>query len=99
MQIYNIFEEIDKQKNIKTDFLLSFADILEISNAKLLFKFLAKTNELNNLNKIIVFDKFSRKYDYEKNKEYDYIWLDDIKIELENDVTYEGGYGHLQKIN
>lgn len=96
LKLFKIFVQIDKEKEIKTNLILSFSCGNENNNTDFIKKILKKINQLNYKNKIIVIDKFIEKYRAIKAQKYDFISLGLSKIEMENnDVDVDLYY--LQK--
>ncbi len=80
LRLYKVICNIDNQKSIKTDYLMSFYASLDKTNVKENIKILYKINEFKNLNKIVVnHDIFLRYWDL-KDKIFDFKPMDNVKI-------------------
>lgn len=94
MSLFEILKDLDSAKFIKTDFLLSFANEDEISSSKHLYKLLIKTNEMNNLNKVVAFDNFAKNYKKREYKKLDYITLGQLNMDVDTGIDYSGEFGY-----
>lgn len=83
VKLYKIFYEIDYDKLIKTDLLFCFWTDYKKADMKTAFKITSNINKLNYLNKIVVSDKFAKRYENEINKIYELISLGPARIDAE----------------
>ncbi|MBQ8634680.1 hypothetical protein IJ425_00820 [bacterium] len=84
-KLYKIFYDIDYDKSIKTDLLLSFWCDIKKTDIKKALKIMSKINELNYWNKIVVADKFPEKYNLENDRIYEIIPLGPSRLDVQND--------------
>ena len=83
--LYKIFYDLDYDKGIKTDLLLSFwTDVKKVDMKKGL-NVLTRINNLQYWNKVVVSDVFSFKYDEETEKIYDLIPLGPSRLDMEDE--------------
>lgn len=81
-KLYKIFYEIDYDKLIKTDLLLSFWTDFKKVDMKTALKIMNGINKLNYWNKIVVNDKFAKRYELE-SKVYDLISLGPARLDVQ----------------
>ncbi len=80
LKLYKVICNIDNQKSIKTDYLLSFYASMERTNIKENLKILYKINEFKNLNRVVVnHDIFLRYWDL-KDRIFDFKPMENVKL-------------------
>ena len=72
-RLYKIFYDLDYEKSIKTDLLLSFWCDFKKVDIKSAYKIVSRMNNLRYLNKIIVSENFALRYKIEKEIIFDLI--------------------------
>lgn len=97
VQYFKIFQEIDNNKMIKTDLILSIVGGNQHNNPKVLYKYLLKINELQYINKIIVNDKFATRYCEMSNNKFEASSLGFSHIEMSINNLVETELYNLKK--
>jgi len=84
IRFFGVFQEVNNEKYISSTLLLSFDSGDAASNPKYIYRFLSKINDLDHKNKVIVLEKFSKKYKYVLTKQFISVPLGLQKIEIDN---------------
>lgn len=84
VRFFRVFQEINNEKCIGSSLILSFDCGDAKTNPKEVYRFLSKINDLCYLNKVIVMEKFVKKYKYVLTKQFITISLGLSKIEIDN---------------
>lgn len=80
IKVYKMIFNINDKHQIKTSYLLSFW-IAEINyQPENALRFLLKINALNHINKVIISNKFTKRYDMLEERRYDYSGLGESKL-------------------
>ena len=80
IKVYKMIFNINDKHQIKTSYLLSFwiAEINYLPESAL--RFLIKINALNHINKVIISNKFIKRYEMLDERRYDYSGLGESKL-------------------
>lgn len=70
VKIFAIFQKLNEEKFIGTNFLLSFEIGVRNTNHKKIYRLLSKVNDLLHYNQILVLEKFAKKYKYILEKKF-----------------------------
>ena len=95
IRFFSVFQETNNEKFISSSLVLSFDAGDATTNPKYIYRFLSKINDLDNLNKVIVLEKFAKKYKYVLTKQYISVPSGVQRIELDNS-EYEVGLHYLE---
>ena len=97
MKLYSIFVELDREKFIKTELLLSFAAGNNNNSDEYIKNFLKKINYLGYANKVIVVDKFIEKYKSLKGSQFKLHSLGMSKVETDTFKEIDVELSYLKK--
>lgn len=97
-KMYKIFVELDNQKSIKTELLVSFGCGNDNNNFEYIEKVLHKVNGLNYVNKVIALDKLIDKYKSMRGTQFEFISLGLSRIEMDNFRDVDVDLYYLKKI-
>lgn len=94
VEMFEIFQELDNKKHIKTHLLLAFEAAKKDVDVQFMIKFLRKLLQLNHYNKIIVADNFAQQYKQKTEKHFQIIPFGLIKLEISDseDIDVETYY-------
>ena len=96
-KLHKIFVELDNQKSIKTELLLSFSCGNEKNNTAVIEKILEKVNNLKYSNKVIAINEFYKKYEAIKANHFNFTSLGLSRIELYENKEVDVDLYYLKK--
>lgn len=84
IRCFSVFQEINNEKYISSGIILSFEAGDSKTNSKYIYRFLSKINDLEHVNKVIILEKFAKKYKYVLTKQYISVPLGMQRVEIDN---------------
>ena len=96
-KLHKIFVELDNQKAIKTELILSFGCGNEKNNEQYIKRVLEKVNCLKYVNKVIAINDFYAKYKAIKARQFSFISLGLSKLEMDESKDVDVDLYYLKK--
>ena len=97
-KLYKIFVDLDNQKGIRTELLLSFSAGSEKNNEQYIEVILKKINQLKYVNKVIASNEIYEKYKAIKAQQFEFNSLGLARLELDSNKEVDVDLYYLKKV-